>query len=50
VSELSSHREIIAYIGARVQNLQFMTLDVLTNCHTVLKTLWIKYGQSMSSD
>jgi len=25
VSELSSHREIIAHIGARVQNLRFMT-------------------------
>ena len=35
VSELSSHRELFAYIGARVQTLQFMTfrgLDKLSYC------------------
>jgi hypothetical protein len=35
VSEMPSHRELIAYVEARVQNLQFMTfkdLDKMSYC------------------
>ena len=51
VSELSSHRELIAYIGARVQNLQFMTFRVLDELSYVLKNtlgqIWSKYVKQL---